>query len=431
MKPSSASMLANLMVLLTLAAANAAWAVVSWRSGKTRHTGQGMALASLAVALACALVTSIGHKLETLLQLSFKYLLTPVGICLLVWTGLISFLWLAPLFTKPEVAWALVNLLILMLSAGGYWPEILDGLADSETFAVSVMAVVSLFFVWYGMKQAVDNDRRKQAGLAIWESTLADKVPTWPNLVYMELVCILVVLTGIFFWSLWYPAPLEAPANAAWTPNPAKAPWYFVGIQELLVYFDASVAGVVLPGLMILGLILLPYVDNNPRGNGYYTLTERPLAVPLFVFGFVGVWWFLIAVGFFLRGADWAFVGAGAGYQLTPVTKAGRGLSEVFWSAVGVRLPIWSQRPDAAIVELPPLFRELPGLILLTLSLVGLPILLGQTIFKKERREIGWKRFYLSAAFFLLMASIPLKMLVYNLAGINFIVAFPEWRVHF
>ena len=93
------------------------------------------------------------------------------------------------------------------------------------------------------------------------------------------------------------------------TPNPSKAPWYFLGLQEMLVYFDPWLAGVVLPGLIIVGLIAIPYIDKNPKGNGYYTFNERKAEITLFLFGFVILWVSLIVLGTFLRGPNWNFFG--------------------------------------------------------------------------------------------------------------------------
>jgi hypothetical protein len=89
------------------------------------------------------------------------------------------------------------------------------------------------------------------------------------------------------------------------TPNPAKAPWYFLGLQEMLVYFDPWIAGVVFPMLIVVGLMAIPYIDINPKGNGYYTFRERKFAMLTFCFGFHVLWILLIIVGVFMRGPGW------------------------------------------------------------------------------------------------------------------------------
>jgi hypothetical protein len=114
----------------------------------------------------------------------------------------------------------------------------------------------------------------------------------------------MIVLT---VWSIVLDAPLEEPANPSRTPNPSKAPWYFLGLQEMLVYFDPWIAGVVLPTIIIVGLMAIPYIDKNPKGNGYYTFQERKFAITTFLFGFLVLWLSLIVLGTFLRGPGWNF----------------------------------------------------------------------------------------------------------------------------
>ena len=110
---------------------------------------------------------------------------------------------------------------------------------------------------------------------------------------------------GLTVWSIVIDAPLEEAANPTKTPNPSKAPWYFLGLQDILVYFDPWFAGVVAPVLIIVGLMLIPYLDINPKGNGYYTYHERKVAIWVYSFGFLVLWIALIIMGVFLRGPGW------------------------------------------------------------------------------------------------------------------------------
>ena len=132
-----------------------------------------------------------------------------------------------------------------------------------------------------------------------------DKLHTWPHLVRSEFLCMLLVVVGMLVWSILVDAPLEEPAAPTRTPNPSKAPWYFLGLQEILVFFDPWHAGVVLPTLIIVGLMALPYIDTNPKGNGYYTFAERKYELLTFFLGFHVLWILLIVVGTFLRGPGW------------------------------------------------------------------------------------------------------------------------------
>jgi hypothetical protein len=139
------------------------------------------------------------------------------------------------------------------------------------------------------------------------EAPRDNKVPTWPYLVRAEFICALIVMLGLLVWSLAIDAPLEEIANPTKTPNPSKAPWYFLGLQEMLVYFDPWIAGVVLPTLIIIGLMAIPYIDVNPKGNGYYTFRERRNGILIYLFGFLVLWVSLIVLGVFMRGPGWNF----------------------------------------------------------------------------------------------------------------------------
>lgn len=169
------------------------------------------------------------------------------------------------------------------------------------------------------------------------EKPLTDRVDTWPYLVRIEFLVTLVAMIVLVVWSITIDAPLEGPADANVTPDPSKAPWYFVGLQELLVYFDPWIAGVMLPLLIIGGLIAIPYVDPNPKGNGYYTLKERPLALAIFLFGFVGLWIVPILIGIFCRGPGWAWYWPWESWEVSKtVLQPSRNLSDLFGVKGGV-----------------------------------------------------------------------------------------------
>src|SRR5204863_2364935 len=94
-----------------------------------------------------------------------------------------------------------------------------------------------------------------------------DKVHTWPHLLAAEFVAALVCTAFTFVFSVFVNAPLLQLANINRTPNPSKAPWYFLGLQELLTMFHPMVAGVTIPGMGIFGLMLAPYIDRNPSNK--------------------------------------------------------------------------------------------------------------------------------------------------------------------
>ena len=132
-----------------------------------------------------------------------------------------------------------------------------------------------------------------------------NELPTWPYLVRKEFLAAIICTIILIVWSILLDAPLEELSDPTMTPNPAKAPWYFLGLQEMLVYFDPWIAGVVFPMLIIIGLMAIPYIDFNPKGNGYYTFKERKFAMLTFCFGFHILWLLLIIVGVFMRGPGW------------------------------------------------------------------------------------------------------------------------------
>src|SRR3990172_12942115 len=130
-----------------------------------------------------------------------------------------------------------------------------------------------------------------------------DTIFTWLNLFYIEFIVALAITALLLFLSLYVQAPLEEEASTDTTPNPMKAPWYFLGLQELLVFFDPWIAGVGLPILIAGGLMLIPFIDINPKGRGYYTFSERKFAVTSYGFG-MALWLVLIVIGVWFSGLD-------------------------------------------------------------------------------------------------------------------------------
>ncbi|MBI4641256.1 MAG: cytochrome C [Candidatus Tectomicrobia bacterium] len=126
----------------------------------------------------------------------------------------------------------------------------------------------------------------------------------FPDLVFREFVCLLLATVVLWLWSLGMDAPLEDISNPTRTPNPSKAPWYFLGLQEMLVYFDPWIAGVVLPSLIIVGLMMIPFVDNNDHAIGEYKVKGREFAFWFFTFG-LAMWIILIITGTYMRGPSW------------------------------------------------------------------------------------------------------------------------------
>jgi len=130
-----------------------------------------------------------------------------------------------------------------------------------------------------------------------------DKVHTWPHLLVVEFVAALAVTAFTLVFSAFVNAPLLTLANFNLTPNPSKAPWYFLGLQELLTMFHPMVAGVTIPGIGIFALILAPYIDRNPSNRP----EDRKFAVSLMTV-FLMFWAVLVIIGSFFRGPGFNFV---------------------------------------------------------------------------------------------------------------------------
>src|SRR4051812_1454581 len=280
--------------------------------------------------------------------------------------GFAVLLYFRRFFVQPQVAWAM---LMLSLFAGGWSftdPNFRSIVAKEDNVPITMLIYSVGFFTWLALYRAVQNDDRIKAGEPVLEKLDDEKVLVWPDLVYTELIAMIIATVVLIVWAVLLKAPLEQPATSAKAPNPSKAPWYFLGLQEMLVYFDPWMAGVVLPSLIIVGLMALPYIDYNREGNGYYTFAQRPFALTTFLFGFLVLWVVLIVLGTFLRGPNWNFFGPFADWdphKVDPLLNVN--VSDIFWlrmlgtSPADVRFPIQTN-----VRLLNAVWRELPGLII-------------------------------------------------------------------
>jgi hypothetical protein len=130
-----------------------------------------------------------------------------------------------------------------------------------------------------------------------------DKVHVWPHLLVVEFVAALAMTAFTLIFSIFVNAPLLQMANFNQTPNPSKAPWYFLGLQELLTMFHPMVAGVTIPGMGLFALMLAPYTDRNPSNKP----EDRKFAICLFTI-FLMFWAVLVIIGSFFRGPGFNFV---------------------------------------------------------------------------------------------------------------------------
>ena len=274
------------------------------------------------------------------------------------------------------------------------------------------------FFTWLSMKQAVDNDAKLEKGEKVNEYyDPKDKVLTWPDLVYIELIALVLCTVLLIVWSIVLQAPLEEPANPTISPNPSKAPWYFLGLQEMLVYFDPWIAGVLFPSLMIVGLMAIPYLDTNKKGVGYYSFSQRKMAVSFYMFGWLVLWILLIIVGTFLRGPNWNFFGPFEYWdlhKLEPLTNIN--LSEYFYI-------IWlkSGMPNNILL------RECWGIILVLGYFIIIPPILAKTWLKNMYGRLGNLRYSIFVVLLLFALSMPIKMYLRWVFNLKYLVSIPEY----
>ncbi len=198
------------------------------------------------------------------------------------------------------------------------WHQLWTILTTPDNIPITMLLFLVPFYTWYGLRQAFANDRliaqleadpemakTHHRKVFPYKPGWPREVHVWPYLLRIEFLAAIIVTFILMVWSITLDAPLEEPANPNLTMNPAKAPWYFLGLQEMLVYFDPWMAGVVMPTLIILGLMAIPYIDENPLGNGYYTFRQRKVAILTFIFGFIVLWVSMIVIGTMIRGPGW------------------------------------------------------------------------------------------------------------------------------
>jgi len=287
-----------------------------------------------------------------------------------------------------------------------------------DNVPIAGMIFLVAFFVWFALKEGRRNDALRTAGQPIVEKREAGdgKVMVWPDLVYTEFLCMILWTIFLIVWSIYLKAPIEEPANPAKTPNPSKAPWYFLGLQEMLVYYDPWIAVVLLPGLSIVGLCAIPYIDKNPKGNGYFTFRERKPEIAIFLFGFVVLWVWLIVIGTFLRGPNQNFFGPFEywdAHKLVPLINVD--LSQIIWVK-------WLH------MSLPknPIVREIFGLTLVAAYFLALPPLLAKRALKMYYEKLGPARFHIMVFLGLTMLSLPIKMMLRWTLNMHYVVTVPE-----
>ncbi len=330
--------------------------------------------------------------------------------------GFIALLRYRRFFANGLVGWSIVNLFLLFFGLSMTDFDFREIVTKPDNVPIVGLLILVGYFLWFSLRRAVINDARIAQGQPSLEELEPEKTLCWPDLVYTELICMVVLTIVLVVWGIALQAPLEQPASSTVAPNPSKAPWYFLGLQEMLVYFDPWMAGVVLPSMIIVGLIAIPYIDTNKSGNGYFTYNDRKFAFITFQYGFVVLWVLLIILGTFLRGPNWNFFGPYEYWDLHKVIPLNNiQLSDMIWIQL-----LGTTKPENYLM------RELPGIVLCLGYFAITPYVLYRLFFKKYAAQAGMLRYMTLAVLLLFMAALPIKMVLRWTLNLKYIVAIPE-----
>ena len=294
---------------------------------------------------------------------------------------------------------------------------------------VPIVALIPLlaFYIYLGVKQARANDQliaqlETDSALAKTHHRKAwpfrpgwqKEIHVWPFLLRVEFLAAIIVSIVLMVWSITLNAPLEEPSNPNVTKNPAKAPWYFLGLQEMLVYFDPWIAGVVMPTLIIIGLIIIPYIDTNPLGAGYYTIKQRKFALATFGFGFLLLWVAMIIIGTFIRGPGWQWFWPGQTWDHSRlIYEVNRDLPDIF----GITSNLGKGLFGAIVVGG---YFAVGGLVF---------TLLYRRFASKDFQRMSILQYGLMASFLLMMVALPIKMLFRLLFHIKYVWITPWFNI--
>lgn len=309
------------------------------------------------------------------------------------------------------------------------WVQLWEITTLPDNVPIVLLILVIPFYTWYGLRQAFANDRlidsldadpemakTHHRKTQPWKPGWAREVQVWPYLLRMEFLVAIIVTFILMVWSITLDAPLEEPANPSLTMNPAKAPWYFLGLQEMLVYFDPWMAGVVLPTLILVGLMVIPYMDTNPLGNGYYTYKQRKFAIWTFCFGFIVLWLSMVVIGTFIRGPGWIWFWPGQTWDHNKlIFEANRDLPDM----LGITSMLGKSLFGAAVV----------GLFALVTALGVHKLFTWNAFNRKIYKRMSLIQYVLLQFFLVTMMLLPAKMVARLLFRIKYVWVTPWFNI--
>jgi hypothetical protein len=307
------------------------------------------------------------------------------------------------------------------------WHQLWEIVSTPDNVPIVGLIPLLAFYIYLGVKQARANDQlieqletdpalAKTHHRKTWpfRPGWQKEIHVWPFLLRVEFLAAIIVTIVLMVWSITLNAPLEEPSNPNVTMNPSKAPWYFLGLQEMLVYFDPWIAGVVMPTLIIVGLIIIPYIDTNPLGSGYYTLKQRRFAIGTFCFGFLLLWVAMIIIGTFIRGPGWQWFWPGQTWDHSRlIYEVNRDLPDIF----GITSNLGKGIFGAIVVGG---YFAAGGLAL---------TLFFRRFMAKDFARMSILQYSMVAAFMLMMIALPIKMLFRLLFHIKYVWIMPWFNI--
>lgn len=307
------------------------------------------------------------------------------------------------------------------------WRQLWQIVSAPDNVPIVALVPLLIFYCGLAFKQARANDKlitqlETDPALAKthhrktfpYKPGWMKEVHVWPFLLRIEFLAAIIVTAILMVWSITLNAPLEEPSNPNVTMNPAKAPWYFLGLQEMLVYFDPWIAGVVMPTLIIIGLMIIPYIDTNPLGSGYYTIKQRKFAIGTFLFGFIILWVSMILIGTFIRGPGWMWFWPGQTWDHNRlIYEVNRDLPDLF----GITSNLGKGIFGAIVVGA---YYVLGG---------GLVYSLFRRFKPRDFKRMSILQYSLMSFFLLTMVALPIKMLLRLTMHIKYVWITPWFNI--
>jgi hypothetical protein len=324
------------------------------------------------------------------------------------------------------------------------WHQIWEVASAPDNVPIVGLLFLVPFYCWYAFRQALANDKlieKLEADPALaktahrktqpWNPKWEREVHTWPYLMRIELLSAILVTALLMVWSITLNAPLEEPSNPNVTMNPAKAPWYFLGLQEMLVYFDPWIAGVVMPTLIIVGLMVIPYIDENPLGNGYYTYKQRKFAIWTFTAGFIGLWVAMIVIGTFIRGPGWMWFWPGQTWDASRVDfMVNRNLDQVFGINGSIMRHFPGVTPEYAPILARIIFGIFPlGIFFIVASYLMYRLMTLTPFARKIFQRMSLLQIVTTDLMLVLMVSLPIKIILRLVFVIKYVWVTPWFSI--